>query len=220
MCVCVYRSLERVRSNDFIKPSDILRLMKQPKRKAREAVRAADYFEQTLRIISEKTHHAHKRSINATGLTRMHTSLHMILIYFFNIANAPWNSYGFKTTTSYNSYQLERVTPNTSFIKTHEGIHELKSALRPFQHTQAHRWLLMIGYCCCDCPPFLCINGIQFLTVFCLTLTYSFCVEVYREEIRECYLATFFVMLMECPYQYSKKNVCASVFTMSICSVS
>ncbi|KAF4082617.1 hypothetical protein AMELA_G00153690 [Ameiurus melas] len=61
-------SLERVRRNDFIKPSDILRLMKQPKRKARDAVRAADYLEQTLRIISEKTHHAHKRSINATAL--------------------------------------------------------------------------------------------------------------------------------------------------------
>ncbi|XP_017343722.1 eosinophil peroxidase isoform X1 [Ictalurus punctatus] len=61
-------SLERVRKNDYIKPSDVLRLMKQPKRKAREAVRAADYLEQTLRIISEKTHHAHKRSINATAL--------------------------------------------------------------------------------------------------------------------------------------------------------
>ncbi|KAK3549951.1 hypothetical protein QTP86_016857 [Hemibagrus guttatus] len=61
-------SLERVRSNDFIKPSDTLRLMKQPKRKSREAVRAADYLEQTLRIISERTHHAHKRSINATAL--------------------------------------------------------------------------------------------------------------------------------------------------------
>uniref|UniRef100_A0A3B4BTJ6 Myeloid-specific peroxidase n=1 Tax=Pygocentrus nattereri TaxID=42514 RepID=A0A3B4BTJ6_PYGNA len=32
------------------------------------AVRAADYLQQTLRIISEKTHHEHKRSINATAL--------------------------------------------------------------------------------------------------------------------------------------------------------
>ncbi|KAK2823715.1 hypothetical protein Q7C36_020315 [Tachysurus vachellii] len=62
------KSLEKVRNTDFIKPSDILRLMKQPKRMAREAVRAADYMEQTLRIISEKTHHVHKRSINATAL--------------------------------------------------------------------------------------------------------------------------------------------------------
>ncbi|KAL7847981.1 hypothetical protein AOLI_G00226990 [Acnodon oligacanthus] len=61
-------SLARVRKNTFIKPSDKLRLMKQPSRKTRDAVRAADYLQQTLRIISEKTHHAHKRSVNATAL--------------------------------------------------------------------------------------------------------------------------------------------------------
>ncbi|KAI4875192.1 hypothetical protein NFI96_000075, partial [Prochilodus magdalenae] len=61
-------SLARVRKNTFIKPSDKLRLMKQPARKTRDAVRAADYLQQTLRIIAEKTHHAHKRSINATAL--------------------------------------------------------------------------------------------------------------------------------------------------------
>ncbi|XP_036451123.1 LOW QUALITY PROTEIN: eosinophil peroxidase-like [Colossoma macropomum] len=61
-------SLARVRKDTFIKPSDKLRLLKQPSRKTREAVRAADYLQQTLRIISEKTHHAHKRSINATAL--------------------------------------------------------------------------------------------------------------------------------------------------------
>ncbi|KAI4875193.1 hypothetical protein NFI96_000076 [Prochilodus magdalenae] len=61
-------SLARVRRNTFIKPSDKLRLMKQPARKTRDAVRAADYLQQTLRIIAEKTHHAHKRSINATAL--------------------------------------------------------------------------------------------------------------------------------------------------------
>ncbi|KAI5622605.1 eosinophil peroxidase isoform 1 precursor, partial [Silurus asotus] len=60
-------SLDRVRRADF-KPCDVLRLMKQPSRMAREAVRSADYLEQTLRIIEEKTHHAHKRSINATAL--------------------------------------------------------------------------------------------------------------------------------------------------------
>ncbi|XP_051540924.1 eosinophil peroxidase-like isoform X1 [Myxocyprinus asiaticus] len=60
-------SLARVRK-DVIKPSDKLRLMKQPARKTREAVRAADYMEQTLRLISEKAHHAHKRSINAISL--------------------------------------------------------------------------------------------------------------------------------------------------------
>ncbi|XP_066506778.1 eosinophil peroxidase-like [Hoplias malabaricus] len=61
-------SLARVRRGTFIKPSDTLRLMKQPVRQTRDAVRAADYMEQTLRIISEKTHHIHKRSINATDL--------------------------------------------------------------------------------------------------------------------------------------------------------
>ncbi|XP_067249334.1 eosinophil peroxidase-like [Chanodichthys erythropterus] len=60
-------SLARVRS-DVIKPSDKLRLLKQPARKTREAVRAADYMAQTLRLISEKAHHVHKRSINATNL--------------------------------------------------------------------------------------------------------------------------------------------------------
>ncbi|KAG1970807.1 thyroid peroxidase [Pimephales promelas] len=60
-------SLARVR-RDVIKPSDKLRLLKQPARKTREAVRAADYMGQTLRLISEKAHHVHKRSINATDL--------------------------------------------------------------------------------------------------------------------------------------------------------
>uniref|UniRef100_A0A8C1YNX3 Myeloperoxidase-like n=1 Tax=Cyprinus carpio TaxID=7962 RepID=A0A8C1YNX3_CYPCA len=60
-------SLARVR-RDVIKPSDKLRLLKQPARKTREAVRAADYMVQTLRLISEKAHHVHKRSINATNL--------------------------------------------------------------------------------------------------------------------------------------------------------
>ncbi|XP_051747471.1 eosinophil peroxidase-like isoform X2 [Ctenopharyngodon idella] len=60
-------SLARVR-RDVIKPSDKLRLLKQPARKTREAVRAADYMAQTLRLISEKAHHVHKRSINATNL--------------------------------------------------------------------------------------------------------------------------------------------------------
>lgn len=61
-------SLARVRKDTYIKPSDKLRLLKQPSRKTRSAVRAADYLEQTFRIIAEKTRHAHKRSINATEL--------------------------------------------------------------------------------------------------------------------------------------------------------
>ncbi len=69
------RSLARVR-RDVIKPSDKLRLLKQPARKTREAVRAADYMVQTLRLISEKAHHVHKRSINATGMiTKLRSDL-------------------------------------------------------------------------------------------------------------------------------------------------
>uniref|UniRef100_A0A8C1IJ00 Myeloid-specific peroxidase n=1 Tax=Cyprinus carpio TaxID=7962 RepID=A0A8C1IJ00_CYPCA len=64
-------SLARVR-RDVIKPSDKLRLLKQPARKTREAVRAADYMVQTLRLISEKAHHVHKRSINATSMKITH----------------------------------------------------------------------------------------------------------------------------------------------------
>ncbi|XP_073730199.1 eosinophil peroxidase-like isoform X2 [Misgurnus anguillicaudatus] len=60
-------SLARVRK-DVINPLDKFQLLRQPARKTREAVRAADYMAQTLRLISEKTHHAHKRSINATNL--------------------------------------------------------------------------------------------------------------------------------------------------------
>ncbi len=78
---------------DVIKPSDKLRLLKQPARKTREAVRAADYMVQTLRLISEKAHHVHKRSINATGMmiTKLISDLSLfeipcsrLLIYVFS----------------------------------------------------------------------------------------------------------------------------------------
>ena len=62
------RSLRRVRRED-IRPSDILRLMKQPARDTRNAVRAADTMDIALGLIHEKAHHIHKRSINATGQT-------------------------------------------------------------------------------------------------------------------------------------------------------
>uniref|UniRef100_A0A8C7L662 Myeloid-specific peroxidase n=1 Tax=Oncorhynchus kisutch TaxID=8019 RepID=A0A8C7L662_ONCKI len=64
------KSLERVRGQS-IRPSDILRLLKQPARDTRSAVRSADYLENTLRLIHEKvhrTHRLHKRSLNATDL--------------------------------------------------------------------------------------------------------------------------------------------------------
>ncbi|XP_062373245.1 eosinophil peroxidase-like [Sardina pilchardus] len=60
-------SLSRVR-RESIRPSDILRLMKQPARDTRNAVRAADTMDIALELIHQKAHHIHKRSINATDL--------------------------------------------------------------------------------------------------------------------------------------------------------
>ena len=67
VCLCL-RSLARVRSAS-VKPSDVLRLYKQPRRDTRSAVRAADYMENTLRLIKANVHHAHKRSINVINAT-------------------------------------------------------------------------------------------------------------------------------------------------------
>uniref|UniRef100_A0A4W5P8N2 Myeloid-specific peroxidase n=1 Tax=Hucho hucho TaxID=62062 RepID=A0A4W5P8N2_9TELE len=70
-CACPYlTSLERVRGQST-RPSDVLRLLKQPARDTRSAVRSADYLENTLRLIHEKVHRnhrLHKRSLNATDL--------------------------------------------------------------------------------------------------------------------------------------------------------
>ncbi|XP_032425922.1 eosinophil peroxidase-like [Xiphophorus hellerii] len=60
-------SLRRVR-RDAVKPHDALRLLKQPRGDTRSAVRSADYMAQTLRLVQEKVHHVHKRSLNATDL--------------------------------------------------------------------------------------------------------------------------------------------------------
>lgn len=50
-----------------VSPHDALRLLKQPRGDTRSAVRSADYMRQTLRLVQERTHHARKRSLNATG---------------------------------------------------------------------------------------------------------------------------------------------------------
>ncbi|MED6233297.1 hypothetical protein ATANTOWER_009746 [Ataeniobius toweri] len=60
-------SLRRVR-RDQVKPHDALRLLKQPRGDTRSAVRSADYMAQTLRLVQEKVHRVHKRSLNATDL--------------------------------------------------------------------------------------------------------------------------------------------------------
>lgn len=60
-------SLSRVR-RQAVKPSDILRLMKQPRAGTRSVVRSADYMDQTLRLLHDKVHRVHKRSLNATDI--------------------------------------------------------------------------------------------------------------------------------------------------------
>ncbi|XP_060917914.1 eosinophil peroxidase [Labrus mixtus] len=60
-------SLRRVRKA-VVRPHDALRLLKQPRANTRIAVRSADYMAQTLRLLQERTHHIHKRSLNATDL--------------------------------------------------------------------------------------------------------------------------------------------------------
>ncbi|KAE8285127.1 Eosinophil peroxidase [Larimichthys crocea] len=60
-------SLRRVRK-EVVSPHDTLRLMKQPRGQTRVAVRSADYMAQTLRLLQERAHHVHKRSLNATDL--------------------------------------------------------------------------------------------------------------------------------------------------------
>ncbi|XP_064164290.1 eosinophil peroxidase-like isoform X1 [Anguilla rostrata] len=60
-------SLSRVQKGSP-RPSDILRLLKQPARDTRSAVRAADYMDYTLTLIQQRAHHLHKRSLNVTDL--------------------------------------------------------------------------------------------------------------------------------------------------------
>ncbi|XP_045922770.1 eosinophil peroxidase-like isoform X1 [Micropterus dolomieu] len=60
-------SLKRVRK-EVVSPHDALRLLKQPRGDTRSAVRSADYMAQTLRLLQERVHRVHKRSLNATDL--------------------------------------------------------------------------------------------------------------------------------------------------------
>ncbi|XP_054468026.1 eosinophil peroxidase isoform X1 [Anoplopoma fimbria] len=60
-------SLRRVR-REMVRPHDTFRLLKQPRGDSRSAVRSADYMAQTLRLLQERVHHVHKRSLNATDL--------------------------------------------------------------------------------------------------------------------------------------------------------
>uniref|UniRef100_A0A672JIV5 Myeloid-specific peroxidase n=1 Tax=Salarias fasciatus TaxID=181472 RepID=A0A672JIV5_SALFA len=58
-------TLRRVR-RETVSPHDALRILNEPRGETRSAVRSADYMAQTLRLFVEKSHHIHKRSLNAT----------------------------------------------------------------------------------------------------------------------------------------------------------
>ncbi|KAM7391981.1 hypothetical protein PAMP_022627 [Pampus punctatissimus] len=60
-------SVDRVRRN-AAKPSDILRLLKQPVGPTRDAVRSADYMDNAIKLLKRSLERRQKRSINATDL--------------------------------------------------------------------------------------------------------------------------------------------------------
>ncbi|KAJ8005640.1 hypothetical protein DPEC_G00120030 [Dallia pectoralis] len=63
-------SIARVK-RDAVRSMDIRRLLTQPARDTRSAVRAAEYMENTIKLLVErsaKNHRIHKRSLNATDL--------------------------------------------------------------------------------------------------------------------------------------------------------
>ena len=63
---------------EVVSPTDILRLLKQPRGDSRSAVRSADYMAQTLRLLHDRVHRLHKRSLNATG-ERSHSDLNVYM---------------------------------------------------------------------------------------------------------------------------------------------
>uniref|UniRef100_A0A7N8X2R7 Eosinophil peroxidase-like n=1 Tax=Mastacembelus armatus TaxID=205130 RepID=A0A7N8X2R7_9TELE len=60
-------SIDRVRRN-AANPADVLRLLKQPIGPSRIAARAADYFDNAVKLVKKSLHGRQKRSINATDL--------------------------------------------------------------------------------------------------------------------------------------------------------
>ncbi|XP_028259827.1 eosinophil peroxidase-like [Parambassis ranga] len=71
--------LRRVR-RDVVSPHDALRLLKQPRGDTRSAVRSADYMAQTLRLVHDRVHRVHKRSLNATDLLSPEDLAKLVLI--------------------------------------------------------------------------------------------------------------------------------------------
>jgi hypothetical protein len=57
--------------------------MKQPRGASRSAVRSADYMDQTLRLLHDRVHRVHKRSLNATGQSARATLLSLVSMQEF-----------------------------------------------------------------------------------------------------------------------------------------
>ncbi|KAJ8286117.1 hypothetical protein GJAV_G00034740 [Gymnothorax javanicus] len=103
-------SLERLRRNT-ISPANKLRVMKLPCGETRNIVRAADYMENTLRIIQEKVHHnsRRKRSLNATDLL---TPEELSLIATLTGCKARVQPVSCRTTPQLNKYRTASSTCN------------------------------------------------------------------------------------------------------------
>lgn len=79
-----HRSIRRVQQQTAT-PADILRLVKQPVGMTRQAVRAADYMDNAIKLIQKRSlgqHHIQKRSINATGTSFI--SVHVSMLVFLD----------------------------------------------------------------------------------------------------------------------------------------
>lgn len=139
------RSLRRVR-RDVVSPHDTLRLLKQPRADTRSAVRSADYMWQTLRLLKERKHHVHKRSLNATGQARSQANTHKLLALFCALPCYRVRGFGFwciwkavyLMTTPFEVYVKPLVTSYTFCF--------LRSALRGgLEKTFWNHWMRRPG---------------------------------------------------------------------------
>ncbi|KAK5878906.1 hypothetical protein CesoFtcFv8_024270 [Champsocephalus esox] len=119
-------SLRRVRK-EVVRPHDALRLLKQPRGGTRSAVRSADYMAQTLRLLQERVHHVHKRSLNVTDLLS-EEDLHKLS----NITGC----------ASQVAFPSCRTTPNLNTYRTATSVcNNIKNPRLGSSNTPFARWL-------------------------------------------------------------------------------